>query len=192
MLVALLACVLACVAACNDGNIGDAFGADQADDPDGGGADGGVADAALPDAPACTDGDRQSVDGASGTCYFALLTARSYLQGRADCQTAGGDLVRVDSSVENDLVFALANTPAPVAADWWLGGNDLVTEGKFVWLDDVTEIVAPLFEQWRTGEPNNAGTNGEDCMILESDNPLKEWDDRPCGNTFPVICERAP
>src|SRR5262245_27051762 len=154
MLAALSACVLTCVAACNDGNIGDSFGAGRSDASDGGPTLDAAPEPAPPDATACTDGDRQAVDGATNTCYFAFVGPRSWLQGRADCQAAGGDLARIDSSAENDLVFALANNPV-VAADWWLGGNDLVTEGKFVWLDDQAEIEARVIENWRTGVPDN-------------------------------------
>jgi len=40
---------------------------------------------------------------------------------------------------------------------------------------------------WDTGEPNNGGS-GEDCMIVQQGS--RDWDDRPCEQAFPYLCER--
>ncbi len=196
MMGVLIASALAC--ACTDASIGDSPGGDAGSDvfPDAG----DVVDLPPPDAgvtlQACTEGDRRRLDVDTNRCYFAFTTPATWTAARAACSAAGGDLARIDSIAENDVVFQLALDPAvPGQPDWWVGGNDRTTENRFVWNDDTTEIVAPLFEQWRIGEPNNGGTLAlnEDCMIIESDNPLHEWDDRNCDTTpYPYICERAP
>jgi hypothetical protein len=200
MILALIACGSWCVYGCTEGNIGDAADlldndpppADAGPDAQGPDAELGDDEVDAGDAP-CTAGDRQVVD-ANGICFFAFEGPETWQNARQRCIDAGGDLARIDSAAENDTVFVLANTPAITGQpDWWLGGNDLVTENRFVWLDDNVEIVAPLFEIWRDGEPNDGGTNGEDCMILEADNANREWDDRECeGDVFPYICERTP
>jgi hypothetical protein len=188
---------------CTDANIGDG-----SSDADGGAMpatdqadaarllpDGSPADAALEPLACTTEGDRRVSDAATGTCYYAFDTPAPWLVARVACQALGGDLARIDSLAENNIVFNLAlNPPIALEPDWWVGGNDRTTEGRFVWLDDTVEIVPPLFVRWRTGEPNdNGGGLGEDCMIIESDNANRQWDDRNCTNAdFPYICERAP
>jgi hypothetical protein len=194
-MILVLGCASLCTQGCTDANIGSTLREDASPSP----VDAGdppdappppPPDAASPDAQACIGGDRRTV--ADGACFFAFETPETWLEARASCVAAGGDLARIDSEVENDAVFALANSPAiPLKPDWWMGGNDRLIEDTWVWLDTNDEIVAPRFENWRLGEPNNGGTNGEDCMILESDNPAREWDDRNCAlNSFPYICRR--
>ena len=156
-----------------------------------------IPDAAPPDARLCLEGDRRIVD-ADGTCYFAFETPDNWQNARDNCIANGGDLVRIDSAQENDLVFGLARSPI-IADDWWVGGNDRVEEGLWVWLDDTAPIVTcqpictpgALFQQFRANEPNNGTAAGEDCMIIESDNSNEEWDDRNCElQSYPYVCER--
>jgi hypothetical protein len=152
-----------------------------------------VPDGPLPDARACLEGDRRTI-GADGTCYFGFNTPDTWPNARNTCIANAGDLIRIDSSAENDLVFALAREAPIIDDDWWVGGNDLQTENVWVWQDDVQEMRGTLFTQFRAGEPNdNDGSPaGEDCMIIETDNGNEEWDDRNCTTRlYPYVCERA-
>jgi hypothetical protein len=68
----------------------------------------------------------------------------------------------------------------------WLGLNDLVSEGSWIW-DDRTPLV---YENWDEGEPNDAG--GEDCgIIMTSRDRASYWDDRACDSERSYICEQV-
>ncbi len=51
---------------------------------------------------------------------------------------------------------------AGVSSSVWLGLNDLVLQSSFTWTDE-SEVD---FTWWNTGEPNNYGDKGEDCVEM--------------------------
>jgi hypothetical protein len=74
---------------------------------------------------------------------------------------------------------------------FWLGANDIQTEGKFVWGATGKPIT---YSNWDWGQPDNK--NGvEDCVqILTSSEREGKWNDLPC-ETSPIkqftMCERV-
>ena len=143
-----------------------------------------------PDAAPCTGGNAHAVDGT--TCYEAFTAVpQTWADAQSICAGRGGALVRIDSDTENAIVTGLANGNRA-----WIGGNDLTTEGTFLWTDGTTFAVT--YTNWRTGEPNNGNGNfQEDCALIEA---AGTWYDRPCddavaGATVPgsynYVCERS-
>jgi hypothetical protein len=144
-------------------------------------------DAAVPPdpPPPCVEGDAQLEDPDTGTCYMFFSTPRTWNAAAAACASvgAGTHFVALTSLDEHEDIIAL--TPDLLAV--WLGATDSNSEGQFVWITG--ELVD--FNVWATGEPNNGGTNGENCAILiNSGTRAGFWDDRPCDVAFPYICER--
>lgn len=69
----------------------------------------------------------------------------------------------------------------------WIGGNDIETEGQFVWDKSNTKIG---FSNWSPGNPSidfpdQAPTR--DCVDLYRDG---KWNDRRCTYLNPFICEK--
>ncbi len=153
---------------------------------DGGGTPIIVPDAA-PAAP-CVEGDRR-VEGADGTCYMLFFsTPQNWTSAQSSCLGLSSNLVSIIDLAEQTIVGGLAGMVPGNAPDIWMGANDQVTEGAFLWVD-----ATPFtYTNWRSGEPNDNGPNntGEDCMLIEGDNPAREWDDRSCAGLLPYICER--
>lgn len=150
----------------------------------------GCTDAGSADPPTinfeCSDGDAQLNLGEAG-CLFAVATPASWGDARVDCQASGAELIQIDSAEKNQRVFDLAGEVLdPELPDFWLLGNDIITEGNWVWGGETTPFE---FDVWRMGEPNN-GAGIEDCMVFEADNPAQEWDDRSCIRLQPYLCER--
>jgi hypothetical protein len=108
---------------------------------------------------------------------FAL---RTWDEAEADCVTQGGHLISVHNQATQD--FLAANAFGIAGGDWWIGLNDLLSEGLFVWSDGT----AVDFTAWNGGEPNNAGN--EDCVHF----PIwagGNWNDLPCDAQGRYICE---
>lgn len=181
------------LAACGS-TIGDPAGGD----PDGGGVSPDAAtpaplpaDAApAPDAQPCVEGDAQTTDPLTGSCYMLFLTKSTWDTARNNCQTLGGHLVTAADQAENDRFAAIAPTdPATTNQDVWIGATDAALEGDWQWHNGE----AMVFEGWRLDppEPNNGGADGpvEHCAIIEGDNG-GTWDDRPCTSLFVYMCER--
>lgn len=143
------------------------------------------------DAKVCSGGDSYTTDTATGNCYILFKAPAIRNAARATCQTVGAKLVSIQSATENSLVLSLAG---PI--DTFLGGNDEVTEGTFVWEDGSAVVLT----NWNTatGEPNNGlGMLEEDCIVMRGDAAGK-WDDRPCAvppsqptfGSYQFVCER--
>lgn len=113
----------------------------------------------------------------------------------------GGYLASIESECENDFVVELLGQ----TSGWeqtYLGATDLDTEGSWTWIKtggstfweggDPTAggaAVSGMYANFFDGEPNNAGTNGQDCLVIgESDG---EWRDQLCSKTSQFLCETA-
>jgi hypothetical protein len=152
----------------------------------------GTPDARVPDAgvppdprPPCVEGDAQSEDPDTGACYMLFTTPRTWDEAVFICASLGADthLAALTSIDEHQIVVALTAGLLNV----WLGATDSNFEGQFVWITG--ELVD--FNVWATGEPNNGGTNGENCaMLINSGTRAGFWDDRACETAYPHVCER--
>ncbi|XP_063417332.1 perlucin-like, partial [Mytilus trossulus] len=97
------------------------------------------------------------------------------------CEDDGGLLVEVDSKGENDFLKLSA-----CATKYWLGGTDEQKEGVWIWSHSQNLIT---FTDWREGEPNNYNGN-EHCLSLKEASGYA-WNDGPCQNLMPFICEKG-
>ncbi len=131
----------------------------------------------------CTEGDVR-LQAADGQCY-ALVQNKVTWQGARDaCVALGSALARIDSAAEQAFVDPLIGQGANGGSDEiWMGANDLVTEGTFLWVDGA----ALTYTDWRAGQPSGGAT--EDCVVWDLDDSNR-WDDRPCGSPTGYICER--
>jgi hypothetical protein len=155
------------------------------------GDDAGPMDDAGPPPAPCTKGQGNVVGG--GRCYEAYKqgTVITWSDARAHCQANGGDLAKIVSVAENDLVAQTAAL-AGASVQSWIGLNDLRTQFRWVWND---EDVPASFFRWDTREPDNGSgqiSGGEKCVTIKSD---KFWNDAKCEGSVndevnSYVCER--
>lgn len=145
-------------------------------------------DAAKPDLPGKLDG--------LGDCTAASYLGHPYLfckvaigweKAEAICVARGRHLVTVDDALENQWLLSTATSLFGTADYFWLGANDLASEGSWVW----SSGTALSYTKWGPGEPNNS--NNEDCAELRLTNfsGLKpgDWNDSACTDPKYFICE---
>jgi hypothetical protein len=117
----------------------------------------------------------------------------SWSNAQANCEDLGGNLAHIGSYGEDGRAWAEC-----ASSRCWIGLNDRVKEGSFVWTDG--SVLGDLgFSHWAVGEPNNAGVadsskEGEDCVYLHGATyqPFSKrqyWGDHPCGEEMAYICE---
>ncbi|MBT4465753.1 MAG: hypothetical protein HOD03_03610 [Planctomycetes bacterium] len=100
---------------------------------------------------------------------YALLGASDLAAAQSVAQGMGGHLVSITDFSENDWIRSTFNGVSGVTNDFWLGYNDVQSEGNFVWSNgEVTN-----YENWNTGEPNNSAGN-EDYAQMTS---TGKWND---------------
>ena len=131
------------------------------------------------DARPCTGGQASAVDASTGSCFVYFTGPLTYNEATTACTTFGAQLAVVKSAQTNAAVLAIVG-----ATDAFLGADDRTVEATYRWRGDVNDPVTGGYTNWRTGEPNNGGTGGneEDCMIIEGARG-GTWDDRPCDAT---------
>lgn len=125
------------------------------------------------DARPCTGGSA-AMQEPGGQCFVLFPGPKTRANAELDCVALGGHLASVKTAASNTIVAALVSaTPSA-----FLGGNDLATEGAFVWPDGTPAT----YTNWRTGEPNNGNNGGyeEDCIVIQG-LLAGVWDDRPCA-----------
>ena len=117
-----------------------------------------------------------------GNEYRFCANTLNYANASAACQAAGYHLVSIGSAAEDSFVHS--NAVAVANVKWWIGLNDIAVEGTFVWTDGTPLI----YTNWEPGEPNNAGN--EDCGQINRFNPKNTWNDEPCNQALPYVCEK--
>ena len=102
--------------------------------------------------------------------YFVLLKA---------------DLVNIQSGEENDFISNFYS-----GAVYWIGlRRNETNSDSFVWTDGT----AMTYSNWQSGEPNNWGTEEEECVVTGYLGP-SFWNDGRCGDTIynkGFVCEKA-
>ena len=134
------------------------------------------------------DGDRDNgsvcpcaVQNNGGHAYMFCTTSQSWSNARSTCNSYGYDLLTIDDATENAWADSTADSYS--TSKWWVGLNDISSEGSFVWEDGT----AVSYTNWGGGEPNNSGGN-EDCTQLNRYSN-QTWNDEPCNSAFYFVCE---
>ena len=140
-----------------------------------------------PPPPTCATGELAF----GGHCYIRTTVAESYNSALTRCRNrgAGWSLAEIGSAEENNFVSGMLGS-----REAWLGGNDRVAEGRFVWQSGTTfwsggSTGAPTAGQYAnfvTGEPNDAGGNS-DCVRMVAGGG---WRDITCGSAYVAVCEK--
>ena len=71
------------------------------------------------------------------------------------------------------------------AGEVWIGGSDLVHEGRWLWMNSDQNINSG-YTNWEPGQPDN-WKEGH-CMRLWADH-AHHWDDFNCSEKYPFVCQ---
>ncbi|XP_053290874.1 uncharacterized protein LOC128451126 [Pleuronectes platessa] len=126
------------------------------------------------------------------SCLQSTTAKKNWHDSREDCISRGADLVVIDNQKEQEYVTNCIRSYYGQGG-WvrgsWIGLTDIVTEGTWIWINNVTEVEK---RYWKDGEPNNHGPEGENCCSIgyASTNPWKTWVDAKCEeHKLHWICE---
>ena len=116
----------------------------------------------------------------------------NYADAQLNCQNKFGHLhgVLFEPRVYsiNQLVYAEAsNFKSASSDDFWLGINDLATQGQYVYASDGQEVVDGM---WKSGQPNTATERCVSYFNLNSQYDSNAgWFDRNCDLYKFSICQ---
>nr|ATE51203.1 C-type lectin [Portunus trituberculatus] len=104
------------------------------------------------------------------------------------CEHKGGRIAVPQNSEENLELISLVTTEASRSLyepySYWIGAEDRDKEDQ--WVDSNTGL--PLaYKNFQSGQPDDYGTDGEDCVVLIS---WGSWNDFSCGSAaHGYLCE---
>uniref|UniRef100_A0A672SVT4 C-type lectin domain-containing protein n=1 Tax=Sinocyclocheilus grahami TaxID=75366 RepID=A0A672SVT4_SINGR len=91
-------------------------------------------------------------------CYKFFSQSVNWITAERNCQSLDANLVSVHNKPEHDFLLSLW----PSSIICWAGGHDGEQEGQWVWSDGT----AFDYTYWCSGEPNNVGVGGENCVEI--------------------------
>ena len=107
-----------------------------------------------------------------GHTYW-MASSRRWDDALVYAQLSGGELVTINNAAEQDWLLRTFGRQS-----FWLGLNDVATEGTWVWSDG-----QPVsYTNWASGEPNS-GQNYDAAYFLATDGT---WYDYGVGSSLPV------
>ncbi|MDD9939359.1 MAG: DUF2341 domain-containing protein, partial [Myxococcales bacterium] len=143
-----------------------------------------VANVANPPDSSCTAYSRD------GHLYWFCSNARTWTDAESRCVTAGGNLVRVDDTIENSWV-----RDRTTATQTWIGAQDVGTN-VWQWSDNNDQFwtggsggstVGGRYARWNSSQPSSTSS---DCVsYYYTGASYYEWDDRGCASSYRYVCE---
>jgi len=113
-------------------------------------------------------------------CYGLVNMPQTWVEAQAACKSLGGFLAEPTNQQQDVFIKGVASLHDVTTV--WLGGEDLMDEGKWFWSHSQTAVEE--YTDWLPGEPNNIANN-ENCMNLYHNH----WNDDNCEKKFPFICQ---
>ena len=83
--------------------------------------------------------------------------------------------------------FIFTDLNAVASMGFYTSGNDERLENTFDWTDNGLPYQSN-YSNWRTGQPNNVGSD-QDCLLLQYPDDDWTWGDVTCTEKHPFICE---
>ncbi|KAL9973980.1 hypothetical protein ACROYT_G020507 [Oculina patagonica] len=116
----------------------------------------------------------------NGYCYYTSDKCKNWTTALSKCRQENSVLVDVNSNEENVFIQHRHN-----GAKSWLGHNDKLTEGDFIWADRGRGN----FTAWARNQPNNF--KGEDCVHALGVEYKYEWKDVKCSDCHQYTCKKG-
>jgi hypothetical protein len=161
------------------------------------GSDGGmidtpvaIIDGRMIDAPVgvgCPSGYAAVAGAEAGHLYKIVTAADTWDAQQLACRAT---TTAANLFVPNDLAGTeLAALDAVVGeTSYWIGVNDIVTDGTFVALPD---NLAQAYLPWEAGAPSNGVNPPQNCVAVIT--ATNQFNDLRCNNTnLPAVCECVP
>ena len=124
----------------------------------------------------------------NGYAYKLILSRQSWQASQNICHNWGGDLAVHGIKTLGHRLKLIKNLP--INDRFWIGVNDVASEGNWTWVNGEPASSAELI--WSTGEPNNGGGRGQDCVsvYVNQTQPDGSTDDTQCWTAFLGLCEK--
>ncbi|XP_052776850.1 aggrecan core protein-like [Mya arenaria] len=115
------------------------------------------------------------------SCYLFSHDTEDWSMAQLICRLLGGNLAEVRTQSEKLFIRQTASTRR---VKFWIGANDLSTEGEFRWAGSDRRVT---ITDWHSGQPDNY-EGAEDCVHTDGER-TGTWNDEDCDERMHYICE---
>ena len=115
--------------------------------------------------------------------YDIIWAAWNWIYANVYCQLSGGHLATFETQEEFNAINFTQHTEEIGYGKLWIGLNDILTEGKYVW--NYTGQ-APSYSAWDINQPSQS-TDDTDCGTVYGRN--NKWSIHPCSTLWFSLCE---
>ncbi|XP_071144357.1 perlucin-like protein [Mytilus edulis] len=119
----------------------------------------------------------------NSSCYFFSSEKLDWYYAEFACRAHDARLVEIETKDRQDFIADIAKHH-PHARNYWTGGRDDVTEGRWIWSSTDQPIT---FTNWGPHEPSNR--TDQNCIAIHAATNWK-WVDGTCSETTWFICEK--
>ncbi|XP_026103534.1 galactose-specific lectin nattectin-like [Carassius auratus] len=113
-------------------------------------------------------------------CFKFFSNSQMWINAEKTCQDFNGHLASIHSHEEYVFIQNLIRYTTNGATRAWIGANDAVHEGVWLWSDGSKFN----YQIWSPGEPND--DKNEDCLEMNYTNG--NWNDLKCYYKMPFVC----
>ncbi|XP_033111042.1 macrophage mannose receptor 1-like [Anneissia japonica] len=117
--------------------------------------------------------------------YFVNRESVTYYStAKSRCNEMGMELASITSQYEMDVVLEAIRLAQGSGSNYYIGYNDITTEGTYVWDSSSAQILG--YEPWKTSAVFG---DSKDCTILRSSSSYLDWASVSCSNNYYHVCE---
>ncbi|XP_059146762.1 lectin BRA-3-like [Physella acuta] len=103
-----------------------------------------------------------------GRCFLLVREPATWNSALSACQYMEGTLATITSLTQLAALRAALNI---YDSEFWIGANDLTTEGTFVWTEDLSSA-SVIYSWWTSDAPYTGEGNIWSCVIMKMNNEV--------------------
>ncbi|XP_053174056.1 galactose-specific lectin nattectin-like [Scomber japonicus] len=116
-------------------------------------------------------------------CYMFNHDEKDWADAERACTLHGGNLASLPNTKVYNFIRNIIHASTGKHTVTWVGGYDAAKNGVWLWSDGSKFD----FKGWHSGEPNNSGTGGENCMEINF-RDQEFVNDINCGSKLSFMC----
>merc|ERR1712154_77411 len=121
-------------------------------------------------------------------CYVYIARSQTWAEPQAVCLAMGGFLAEVVNDGQNKKIHEI-KTSHGNRGGIWLGGEDLIIEGRWFWTTSGVEISNDFYEDFDKDQPDNR--RGENCLEMREVSKYgRSWNDVDCETYASFVCQK--
>lgn len=119
-------------------------------------------------------------------CFVYMNMMQKWSVAKSTCEALESQLVEIYSAGENNFIKSMMGRFN--SQEIWIGGNDIDTEGEWVWAESGQNFKNSPFTDWGKDQPDTYKPRDENCVEFDILDKGGHWNDDQCYHEKRFIC----